>query len=335
MKIEINKTRLIVLIMLLSTAVLAQERINVTVETKEMSQGMQTAFSVFIPESEVKMVENQWRKFINERSFFEFAGKGTAQTIEKAFIGISNIFSAEKKTFEKKSLKVEKKGNELVVRNVVHEQVTSNHVDVFAQVTGVDYGVNVSSFFKYSDSIFISESNVSEHALLSLKSYIREFGVETYRKVVEEQIFNQQKEYRKQEGVLRQLENKNKKLYNSIGKFEAEIDECNNTIRILKNELIAMEDELAAAKIARRNTSRNSPEYDQIRENFKIRKKQYKKVEREIKSEKKKITRNQTRIRKAKADILINDRDQIEQRSIVEQEELKITELKKKLANII
>jgi hypothetical protein len=300
-----------------------------------MSQGRQTAFSVFIPEADVKMVENQWKKFINERSFFEFAGKGTAHTVEKAFIGISNIFSSEKRTFEKNSLKVEKEGNELVVRNVVHEQVTNNHVDVFAQVTGVDSGVNVSSFFKYADSVFISESIVSEHVLLSLKSYIREFGVETYRKVVEEQIFNQQKEYRKQEGVLRQLENKNKKLYNSIGKFEAEIDECNNSIRMLKNELIAMEDELAAAKIARRNTSRNSLEYDQIRENYKTKKKEYKKVEREIKSEKKKITRNQTKIRNAKADILINEKEQLQQKIIVEQEELKVSELKNKLANII
>lgn len=330
-----NKTVLTLLLLLIFAVTMSQEKVEVTVETKEMSQGMQTAFSVFIPEAEANMVKNQWKRFINERSFFEFAGKGTAQTVEKAFIGISNLFSSEKKSFEKKSLKVEQEGNELIVRNVIHEQVTNDHVDVYAQVSGVENGVNVSSYFQYSDSIFIDESNVAEHVMLSIKSYIREFGVETYRKVVEEQIADQQKEFKKQEGVLRQLENKNKKLYNSIGKFEAEIDECNNNIRMLKNELIAMEDDLAAAKTARRNTSKSSLEYDQISEHYKTKKKEYKKVEREIKSEKKKITRNQTKIRNAKADILINDKEQNQQRVLVEQEDLKVTELKNKLAKII
>lgn len=322
------------MLFLTSTIAFAQENVGVTVAPKEMSHGTQTAFTVFIPESVPKMVEKQWKNFINERSIFEFATKGTSQTVEKAFVGISNLFSKEKKQYTKTSLKVDKIGDELVVKNVIHEELTSNHIDVFARITGTKEGVFLSSFLQYSDSIFIDTTNISEDAQASIRNFIRQFGLETYRKVVEEQISNEQKELRKLEGVLKDFERKNKSLYNGIGRFEAEIDECYSNIGIIEMDLQRIEDRILLFKKSLHETDRNSLEYDSIKDSIKESEKDRKKNMRDVKKQKNKIRRFQTNIRDSNADIRGNEKEQEFQREKINKQEMRVSEFKNKLANI-
>lgn len=313
---------------------LAQEVVEATISSKEMSQGTQTAFTVFIPESEPRMVEKEWKKFINERSFFEFATKGTSQTFEKAFIGISNVFSHDKKTFEKNSLKVDKIGDELVVKDVIHADLTNTDIDVFARLSAIEDGVYLNSFFKFSDSVFINTTNITEDAQNSILNYIREFGVETYQKVVEGQIKDEEKELRKQEGILKDLIRKNKSLYGNIAKNESEIDEFRYNITTLISSLSRIEEQIITNKLLLDQTEKNSLEYDSYDLVRKEKKKERKKNLRKTKSYKNKIKRNQTNIRNVNSDIIINEKDQEFQQEVIDKQEKRVAEFENKLANI-
>lgn len=315
-------------------SVLAQEKVEVDVSQKEMSEGTQTAFTVLIPESTQKIVKKEWSKFINERSVFEFATKGTSQTFEKAVLGISNIFSSDKKEYSKKSLKVEEQGNELVVHNVMHEDISSQQLDVIAQISSVESGVYLSSFFKYADSVFISESNVPEDTYNSIKEYVRQFGVETYKVVVEDQIKQEEKELKKQEGVLKDSQRDNKQLDKSIGRYEAEIDEYEYNIKALERDIVGIDERLDEHKTSLRNAKKKSAEYDLIKETLKGIEKEHKRNLRDQKSNKKKIKRNESDIKDAKNTIIGNEKMQDIQREVIAKQELRVKEFETKLENI-
>lgn len=313
---------------------LAQEPVEVTVELKKMSKGEQSAFTVFIPESNSKMVESNWKKFINERSFFEFLTKGTSNTVEKVWIGISNIFSSEKKTFNKNSLKVEKSGDELIVKNVIHEQITKDHVDVYARVTQTEKGVFLSSFFQYSDSVFINETNVNEDIITSLKNYIREFGISTYQKVVDDQIEKEEKVLHSMDMDLKRLENKNSSYHNSISRYESDIDKYNNNIWMANNDLISIENQITQLKDSQRNYGKKSLEYDTFKKELSDKSKDRKKGYRDIKRQKSKIRKAESNIRDIQSDIIINGKDQDIQIEIIEKQKTRIKEFENKKLNI-
>lgn len=325
---------LMVLLLFYAANVCAQGTVEVALSPKEMSEGVHTSFTVFIPEAQPKLVENEWKRFINDRYFFDFATTGTVQTVEKAFIGISNIFSQEKKSFKKTALKVEKKGNELIVRNVIHEEVTQNHIDVYAQIHGAEDGAYLNSFFKYSDSIFIDQSNILEDALQSLKLYLREFGVETYRKVVEQQIAEEEKALRKEEQALKQLESKNNSLNKSIDRKETNIDDYNYDIAMHENELDRLSLRNKTLKDSVSRVRKKSVQYDLLKESIKDQSKERKKTSKKIKGLKNKIKREQRKIVEANSDILANKREQELQQEAIRLQENRILDFEAKLESI-
>jgi len=331
------KTNILVISILFCFSVfvtVAQEEVEITVSPKKMSQGIQTAFTVFIPESDIKLVEKEWKKFVNKRSAFEFATKGTSQAFEKAYIGLSNAFSKEKKSFNKKSLKVEKIDDELIVKNVIHENVTNKYVDIFSQIIGTKEGVYLNAFIKFSDSIFISKENITEDAQNAIQNYIREFGVETYRRVVEGQLHNEQEDLHGKEVVLKKMKKKNKSLNNSIGRYESKIDEYTYNISTLKTDLDRIEERITFYKESLNQVSKNSVKYDSIKNSRKEKERERRKTQKKIKSYIKKIKHNQTNIKNANADILDNEKDQELQIEIINNQEKHVEKFEKKLSNI-
>lgn len=328
--------KLLTLCIFLSIAILgiAQEKIQVSVEQKEMSQGTQTAFRVTIPETTPKLVEKEWKKYINERSLFEFATKGTSQSVEKAFMGVSNIFSKDKKSYSKHSLKVEKVGNELVVKNILNEEVINHRMDVIASISVVDEGVCLSSFFKYSDSTFISESNVNEDILSTLKNYIREFGIETYEDIVQEQVDVELALLKEQEGILVRLERENESLHKSIGSDDADIEEFQYNINSLVKDLERIEESISKIKVSLNEVERKSVEYDSIKEDLKFKEKERDKNLKKQKSYKNKIKRNQTNIQKENSDILENQKEQELQKEVISKQKLRVDEFNNKLISV-
>ncbi|WP_346858300.1 hypothetical protein [uncultured Draconibacterium sp.] len=330
------KTFLILIVLVLAgIAAEAQQKVEVEVSEKEMSEGLQTAFTVFIPECSPKVATKEWKKFINERSIFEFATKGTTQTFEKAILGISNLFANDKKEYSKKSLKIEEQaGNEIIAYNVVHEDISNLHLDVIAQLSAIDTGVYVSAYIKYSDSVYISELNTSEDNVNSIKEYIRQFGVETYKVVVKEQIELEEKELKRQEDILKDSERDNKKLEKSIGQYETEIDQYEYNIKVMERELEGTEERLQTFKASLRSTEKKSDEYYLVKEKVDDVEKERKRNLKSQKSNKNKIKKNQSEIKDAQNEILANEKVQEIQKGVIQKQVLRVEEFEAKLENI-
>lgn len=329
------KTKLmfsILLVLVYAISVFSQGTVEVTISPKEMSQGTQTAFIVFIPEAKTKLVESEWKRFINDKSFFDFATTGTAQTVEKAFIGISNVFSQEKKNFTKKDLKVKKKGDELIVKNVIHEDLTHRHVDVYARIQEAQEGAYLNSFFKYSDSIFIDQTIISEDVVQSLKLYLREFGVETYRKVVQQQIADEKKVLSNEQSVLKKMERKNKSENKTIDRKETNIDDYNYDIAMYQNEMDRLS--MRSKMLKDKRVGKKSAEYASHKESMKDVTKERKKTSKKIKGLKNKIKSEQRKITKSTSGIEANIKEQEVQKEVIESQQNRIRDFEAKLENI-
>lgn len=314
---------------------MAQEKVELTVGNKTMSKGEQMAITVFVPEANTKLVENQWKKFVNDRPIFEFITKGTTNAVQRVWIGVSNIFSPEKRTFNKNSLKVEKKGNEFVVKNVIHQQVTNDHLDIYAHVTQAENGVYLNSFFRYSDSVFINEANVDQDIITSLKSYIREFGVDTYKKVVDGQVKREEDVLKRMENDLKKLKNKNASFNNSISRHDSNIGKYNNNIWMINNDIYNIENQLSQLKDEQRNLDRKSVEYATLKKEIKQKSSERSKAYRSVKRQKSKIRKSESKIKNIESDIRINEREQDTQMKIIENQKLRIKEFETKRQNII
>ena len=321
---------------LLSGAIIAQEPIDVAVTEKNMSQGTQTSFVVVVPEAEQDFVETSWKKYANDRSLIESITKGAAgRLIGNAYKSVADLVSQDKERVKNtQKLKVEKENDEFIVRNVVHDHVTQNFLDIYARIVKIEGGTQVSTFFRFADSIFINESNVDEETLLSIKNYIYEFGVETYKEVVENQIREAERELRRMNVVLSNMESKVESHNKSISRAESEINKCESDIKLNKEQISRINEKISETNRQKLSHKKKSIEYESYKDLLKEHKKEKKKLQRQNKRLKTRIKKQEGKIKKALADIVENELDQKDQQLLIEKQEQEIAALELKLSQI-
>lgn len=284
---------------LLSLLASAQQKIEVIIGEKNMSKGQQMAVSVLIPEAKPKDVEPVWKKYVNNRGVGERIGNLTTQ--------IGNIFRSEENQAERDKLKVEKTGDEMYVRSIEEAAITKHSMDIYARMTDLPEGCQFSAFFQYTDSVFISESNADPERLENMKSYIRDFGVEAYKSVVDDQIKEAKNVVSQQEDVLKDIESDSKKEEKAIARYETDIQEFNAGIFEVENDIVRLDENITAKKIAFATLTKKTPEYDLAKKELKDLEKEKSKYFNKIKSLKSKIKSKEMDIKSAKAKITQND----------------------------
>lgn len=324
------------LILFASLFVSGQRKIEVSIAEKEMSQGKQTAFIVVIPEAKFDLVEKEWKKYANERSIIESITKGApGRFIENTYKTIANTVSPEKE-LEKNNqkLRVEKEQDEYVVRNIVHKYLTQELLDIYARITQLDSSTQVSAFFRYSDSTFISETNIDNEATISFKNYMYQFGIEAYISEVKSQIAAQEKVLSRMKTTLSNMETKNISLEKTITRAESEIENCESEIEMNYERLPEANEMVANVKKEMLGIPKDSPEYAELKLRLKEREKEKKEITNDTKRLKTKIKQQEFKIRKAKNDIIISQREQETQSLKIETQESVISRLEDKLSNI-
>lgn len=314
----------------------AQEKIDVTVVEKEMSQGLQTAFVVIVPESKIEFVEAKWKKYANERSIIESVTKGAVgRFVGNTYKSVANAIYPEKEREKNRiKLRVEKEHDEFIVRNIVHKYVTQELLDIYARIVKIESGTQVSAFFRYSDSSFISEANVDEEIIISIKNYMYEFGVETYKGVVENQIKEAERELRKMNVVLSNLESKNESFEKTIARAESEINTCESEIKQNNEQYRLIQDLIGDTKKQMLDQRKESIQYEGSKDLLKERQKEKRKILSQNKNLKSKIKRQEFKIKKSYSDIANNEREQRMQQMNIEKQEFVITGLENKLNQI-
>lgn len=300
----------------------SQYKVEVELGEKNMSKGSQMAFTVMIPESKAKDIEPVWKKYVNNRS--------VGERISNLATQVGNIFKSEGNKASRDRLKVETKGGEMYVRSIEVNKISKYSMDVYARVTELAEGCQFSAFFQYTDSAFINESNVDAERILSLKTYIHDFGVEAYQSVVDNQIKEAKKEVSKQEGAFKNIESKTKKEEKSITRYESDIQECNASIFEVEADIVRLNETIELKKTANSLLVKETPEYDEGKKGLKELEKEKSKHFREVKSLKGKIKSKEMDIKSAKNTIEKNDLDLKKQRLVIQEKEATVNQLIKK-----
>lgn len=306
--------------------VYSQQKIEVETGEKNMSKGPQMAVTIVIPEAKANDVEPVWKKYINNRSVGERIGNLATQ--------VGNIFRNEDNQVGRDKLKVEKNGDELYVRSIEESSLTRHSMDVYARMTELPEGCQFSAFFQYTDSVFINEMNADQERIQSLKSFIHDFGVETYINVVDEQIKTAKKEVSKQEGVLRDIESDSKKEEKAISRNEVDIQEYEAGIRGGESDIKRLEETIDTRKIAFALLTKGTPEYDAGKGELKNLAKEKSKNFSKIKSLKSKIKSKEMDIKSLKGKIAQNEIQLNKQQLVIEEEQQIVEQLEQKKAGI-
>lgn len=291
----------LLLLVLFSISMLAKAQQKIEVETgeKNMSKGQQMAVIVLIPEAKPADVEPVWKKYINNRSFGERVGNLAVQ--------IGNLFKNEDNKVNRDKLKVEKNGDELYVRSIEEAILSKHSMDIYARMTELPQGCQFYAFFQYTDSVFINESNVDQEHIENMKSYIRNFGVEVYKNVVDEQIKEARKEVTKQEDALEDIQSASKKQEKAIARYETDIQEYNAGIVDVEADIKRLDENITPKKIALEALTKKTQEYDAAKKELKELSKEKSGYFGKIKSLKSKIKSKETDINTAKGKITQND----------------------------
>lgn len=305
----------------LSMAIIAhsQQKIEVEVGQKNMSKGQQTAITVLIPEAKSTDVEPLWKKYVNNRGFGERIGNLTTQ--------IGNIFRSEENQAQRDKFKVEKNGDEMYIRSIEEDAITKHSLDIYARMTELPEGCQFSVFFQYTDSVFLNESSVDPERIENMKSYIRDFGVEAYKKVVDDQIKEAEKEVSRQEGVLKDIESDSKKEGKTIARYETDIQECNSGITLAENDIARLDESITANKRTFATLNKKNPEYDAAKSELKQLDKEKSKSFNKIKSLKSKIKSKEMDIKSANEKIAQNDTKTKEQQVVIQEKQKIVDQL--------
>lgn len=314
----------IILLAVLLMAFDASSQYKVEVETgeKSMSKGNHMAFTVLIPESRSKDIEPIWKKYINNRSLGErISNLGTQ---------VGNIFRSEENKVSRDRLSVETKGGEMYVRSVEVNKISNYSLDVYARVTELPEGCRFSAFFQFTDSAFINAENVDAEKIESLSNYIRDFGIEAYKSVVDDQIKAAKKEVAEEESVLNKIERKSKQAGRSISGFESDIQKFNATIFEVESDIVRVNDVISLKKDTFPTIAKETPEYEAAKKELKVLEKEKSGYFKEIKTLKKKIKSKEQAIKSAQNQIAENELKVVRQQQVIAEKERIVEQLNQK-----
>ncbi|HAQ19026.1 MAG TPA: hypothetical protein DCR40_07320 [Prolixibacteraceae bacterium] len=297
----------------------SQQKIEVEIEEKGMSKGLQMSISMIIPESKPKDVEPIWKQYVNNR--------GIGERLDNLATQIGNAFKSNENQVSRDKLKVEKKGDELYVRSIEQSSITNHSMDIYARLSEMPNGCQFSAFFQYTDSIFINESNVDQERIQNLKSYIHEFGVEAYKSVVDDQIKEAKKVVSRQEDVKKDFESDSRKEEKAIARFESDIQELNAGIFEVESAIVRLNENITAKEVKLTTITKKTPEYDAAKKELKELAKEKSNLFSKNKSFKSKIKSKESDITSAKNRIAGNELKMEIQKKVIQEKELIVLQL--------
>lgn len=298
------------LILLLALNVGAQNKVDVEVSNKKMSKGEHTAFTVMIPNSDPEEVTAYWRKYVNVRP--------AGERIDNLNTQIGNIFRNKDNRLKREKLKMVKNGEELYIRSVEIDQIAKYPMDVYATITQQPGGCQLSAFFQYTDSAFIDEANVEENLFSVVKEYVRTFGIETYKTIMDNNIKVASKAVSREQNRLKDLQASTLREEKSILRNQNAIQEFNAKIAQLKTDSANLVKNLESRQKELTELAKDSAEYMLVEKEITSLEKEKTRFSRDIRYLKTRIKSKELDIESAKNQIASNELEIDNQTKIIE-----------------
>jgi hypothetical protein len=200
---------------LMSQSVLSQEVIEVKNIQALMSKGTQPCYVVDIPQADLKIVQQNWIKKLQE--------------------GIK--------------IKVKVVNQELILAGVVKNEFSNDTVNIYSLLIQREEARIILNVFVEFNGIFFAPKEdktdlASDKIDNNIKNYVRSFAVEQYKAAVANDLVGEQKFLENQQDELKKLEKDeenmikdNSSLENDIDKTEREISEIERNITLKDQEI--------------------------------------------------------------------------------------------------
>lgn len=173
-------------------------QIAVKEESRTMSEGLQPAFIVVIPEAEIRNVQQNWTRTMRR----EYKGR------------------------------VRSSGGETVATRVVFVALGLGDIQIFARMSEQSKELELVAWFKSDNAFISSETNLT--AANEVKRFMQRFAHEQFLERRADALAEQEKKYEDQQKSLTRLQREKQRLEGNIAKWEQQITEARQ--RIYQNE---------------------------------------------------------------------------------------------------
>jgi hypothetical protein len=192
------KTLFTFLFILAVSVLQAQVPIEVKVEKRPSSKGVQPSFEVMVPQATAGEAIDLWKKTIVPGKLF------------------------------KKTPKMSKAQDEFIVNDVLISDITAMPLNVITQVSSFTGNIYFRAFLQ-TEAGFLGSDGSTEEVVSAATRYVRNYAVQLYRQAVG-------KELKQEEKKLKELENKQSRLQRQNKNFNNKISDARRDERDLQNE---------------------------------------------------------------------------------------------------
>lgn len=189
-----------------SSSLWGQDTLQVKIEQRPTSTGIQSAFEIMIPQATQDEAIAFWKETVAPRKLF------------------------------KSSPKMEKIQDEWWIRNIVINDITSVPLNSITQISSFPGHIYIRIFLQRDDS-FIGSPDSPEQTTKAASDFIRNYGVDLYRLAVEKELTEEKKELRKLENELNKLSRRNKNFDGKIDDSRQDQKDFDNTADIHRTDL--------------------------------------------------------------------------------------------------
>ncbi|MBL0309823.1 MAG: hypothetical protein IPP77_09165 [Bacteroidetes bacterium] len=292
---------LMALLLMGSSAAYSQDQLTVDESLRPMSKGTQPAFTLNIPQTNLKDVEKEWMKYIKSGS-------------------------------KEKSVAV---GGEIIMPGAVNKNIAAEPFTIYSTLLETNQGVFLSAWFGLGgDSVFITRE-LNNGKDLAAKKYIRDFAIQRYRVAVKAQVEIEKGKMKDLEKELKGLEKDEDKANKNINGYERDIQRSKDQIATNDGDEKRKGDLVYAQKTKMDNM--NTYEKETLKAAEKVLKtleKEKEKIQKDSEKENRKIDDWNSNIREERRKIDNLKQDQRIKRGQIADQKKVISEVEQKLKDI-
>lgn len=282
----------------------SQDTIAVKTEKALMSKGMQTCYFVEIPQADLKTVQQNWIKKIQENN----------------------------------KVKVQESGQELILSGVVKSEITNDSLNIYSLLIQEENRIILHVFIE-NDTVFFTPSEdradlSSAKIDSSIKNYLRSFAVDQYRIAVEDELEMQEKTLKTMQNDLEKMVKEEENLKKDISSYENDIDEKEREITELENSITLKNQEIATHQASMQTIALESDKkaaldkQKQLEKEKKDLEKERSKAKNNISDYKAGIEKNNKAIEQSKEDQSAKQQEITNQTTVVNQVQTKLDGIK-------
>lgn len=180
---------------------------------KAMSTGVETAFSIVIPDASEKSMEKIWKSYMKP-----YKGK----------------------------TKKNRKTSEIFTDNATIPELSSNSVDVYVKMNEVNGEVLLSVWFDLGGGFLSSETHPDK--VNAAQIFVLQYALAVSKKATGDELKNEEKNLKKLEKDLARLEKENSTLHKNIEMYKKKIEEAEASIKNNETEQVDKKDEIENQK---------------------------------------------------------------------------------------